>query len=155
MSHATPTARRRGVRVVATALAALAVTVLTLAPRRLVAPARGAFMQFLDGITAPLLVWIPYSEAERALNAVLFLPLGATLALLLSRRFWPLAILGGFALSAAVEHAQASIPGRVPDGEDLLWNTVGGALGVLVVTVVRVVLAALTRPRQRGSVTRT
>ncbi|GAA3210499.1 VanZ family protein [Microbacterium terregens] len=154
MSHATAPARR-GIRILAAALAAVAVTVLTLAPRWIVAPARGAFMQFMGDLTAPLLLWIPYGQAERVLNTLLFLPLGATIALLLSRRVWPVAILAGFVLSTAVEYAQASIPGRVPDADDVLWNTVGGAIGVLAVTIPRIILAAVTRRRQRGRVIRT
>ena len=111
MTDITPTTRGRGIRLLVAAVAAVVITALTLAPRALVAPARGAFMQFMDAATAPLLVWIPYGDAERLLNTMLFVPLGATIALLLGRRAWPLAILAGFALSAAVEYAQASIPG--------------------------------------------
>ena len=156
MTDITTTTRGRGIRLLAAAAAAVVITVLTLAPRALVAPARGAFMQFMYAATEPLLVWIPYGDAERALNTILFVPLGATIALLLGRRAWPVAILAGFALSAAVEYAQVSIPGRVPDPADVLWNTVGGAIGVIVVTVPRLVAAAIrARKRQRGRATRT
>ena len=73
-------------------------------------------------------------DAERLLNTLMFVPLGATIALLLHRRLWPLAILVGFAMSAAVEYAQPTIPGRVPDAADVFWNTVGAAIGVVLVT---------------------
>ena len=151
MTDITTTTRGRGIRLLAAAIAAVVITVLTLAPRALVAPVRGAFMQFMCSATEPLLVWIPYGDAERALNTILFVPLGATIALLLGRRAWPVAILAGFALSAAVEYAQVSIPGRVPDPADVLWNTVGGAIGVIVVTVPRLVAGAIrARKHQRG-----
>jgi hypothetical protein len=153
MSSAMPT-RRHGRRLFATVLTGAVITALTLAPRALVAPARGAFMQFMDAVTSPLLVGIPYGDAERLLNLILFVPLGATIALLLSRGAWPLAILAGWGLSTAVEYAQGSIPGRVSDVQDVVWNTLGAAIGVVVVTVPRLI-AATARSRQRGSETRT
>ena len=73
--------------------------------------------------------------------------LDATIALLLHRRAWPLAIVAGFGLSAAVEYAQASIPGRVPDLDDVVWNTLGAVVGVAVVTVPRIAGAAVVRHR--------
>lgn len=152
MSGSTNAARAGG-RAVAAIVAVAAMAVLTLGPRALVAPARGEFMQLMDAATAPLLVAIPYGDAERLLNTVMFVPLGATIALLLRMRVWPVAILAGFALSAAVEYAQASIPGRVPDPEDVLWNTLGAAIGVAVVTMARLV-AALVRRARRAHVSR-
>lgn len=147
------TTRRGGIRVLAALIAIAAVAALTLAPRWIVAPARGAFMRLMDAATEPLLLWIPYGEAERVLNTIMFVPLGVTIALLLTRRAWPLAILAGFALSAAVEYAQASIPGRVPDPEDIVWNTVGAAVGVALVTLPRLLSAAVRA--QRAKTTRT
>ena len=141
-------------RLLAALIAGAAVTTLTLAPRALVAPVRGAFMTLMDTATAPLRVWIPYDDAERLLNTILFVPLGATIALLLGGRAFPLAILACFALSAAVEYAQGSIPGRVPDMQDVLWNSLGAALGAVVITVPRLI-GALVRARHRGSETRT
>lgn len=88
------------------------------------------------------------------LNMVLFVPLGATLALLVGRRAFPVAVLAGFALSAAVEYAQASIPGRVPDVADVLWNSLGAATGAILIAVPRAV-GAFVRARHRGSATRT
>lgn len=144
---------RRRIRLFAVALAVAAVAALTLAPQRFVAPLRGAFMRLLDAV-APAIAWIPLDDAERVLNTILFVPLGVAIALLLSRRAWPLAILAAFALSAAVEYAQGSIPGRIPDPDDVLWNTVGGAIGVLAASAVRLV-AAIAHSRQEGRATRT
>ncbi|MFG6476952.1 VanZ family protein [Microbacterium sp. P06] len=139
------TTTTRSIRLLAAFLAVAAVALLTLAPRFVVAPARGHFMRLMDAVTAPLLAGIPYGDAERMLNAAMFVPLGATIALLLARRFWPVAIFAGFALSATVEYVQASIPGRVPDPNDVLWNTLGGAAGVIVVTAARWAIAAAQR----------
>ena len=140
-------ATTRSIRLLAAALAVGAVALLTLAPRSLVSPARGLFMRLMDAALAPLVDAIPYGDAERVLNALMFVPLGATIALLLHRRAWPLAIVAGFGLSAAVEYAQASIPGRVPDLDDVFWNTLGAVVGVAVVTVPRIAGAAVVRHR--------
>ncbi|MFB8145566.1 VanZ family protein [Microbacterium sp. NPDC056003] len=157
MSNVSPAARLRTARTIAAALAVTAVGVLTLAPRSLVAPARGAFLTAVEGASAPLLAGLLSGEAERVLNTILFVPLGATVALLLGRRWWPLAILTGSAVSACVEYAQRSIPGRVPDPADVLWNTVGAAIGVVVVAVGRLIggavrsLGEADRTRRPGS----
>jgi glycopeptide antibiotics resistance protein len=145
------TTRRTGIRFLVTGLVAAVITILTLAPPSIAAPARRAFMQVAVAVAEPVVRWIPAGDSEKVLNPLLFVPLGATIALLLSRRLWPIAILAGFALSASVEYAQASIPGRVPDPADVLWNTVGGAIGVLLVTVPRLIGAAVLRARRRSS----
>jgi glycopeptide antibiotics resistance protein len=135
------------------ALALLFVAGLTLAPQMFVGPARAAFLDWANAVEIPPFAGAAYPQAERLMNTALFVPLGAAVALILPRRVWPLALLAGLGVSAVVEYAQASIPGRIPDPADVLWNTVGGALGVIAVTVVRAVAGAV-RP-QRGSVTRT
>ena len=160
MSH---TARGRSHALVGIVLAGGIVAALTLAPQRIVGPLRGAFLRLVDA-AAPAIAWMPADDAEVLLNTLLFVPLGAALALALGRRAWPLAILAGLAISSAVEFAQRSISGRVPDPNDVLWNTVGAAVGVIAVVILRLAAprrpaAARARPaarrRHRGSVTRT
>ncbi len=141
------------VRSLFAALALAAVAGLTLAPRMIVGPARRAFLDWADATTLPLFGGVAYAEAERLLNTVMFVPLGVALALLLPLRGWPLAVAAGFVVSVAVEYLQAGIPGRVPDPPDVLWNTVGGAVGVGAVALVRAL--AVAARAQRGSVTRT
>ena len=159
MSRNTLTPHRVG-GAIASALAIIAVLALTLGPGGIVAPVRGAFERVLDTAAAPLLQGLPYGDA-RLLNAVLFIPLGATVAIVMGRRRWILAVLFGFAVSAAVEYAQRAIPGRVPDPEDVFWNTLGAAIGVLAVVLVRLIAGVGSRGPQdatgavTGSVTRT
>lgn len=149
------TTRVRGIRILAAVVAVTAVAALTLGPRAIIAPARSAFLEVTAVVTSPLLAMLPDARPDQVLNAILFVPLGAAIALLLPRWAWWIAPLGALALSAVVEHAQASIPGRVPDVDDLLWNGVGGAIGVILVTVPRLAADAVRRAAQRGSVTRT
>jgi glycopeptide antibiotics resistance protein len=139
----------RSIRSLAAVFAVGTVAVLTLAPRTIVAPARARFMHVLDTLLSPVLASVSFGDAERTLNTLMFVPLGATLALLLSRRLWPLAMLAGLALSAGVEYAQAFIPGRVPDPNDVLWNTVGAAAGAAVVALCRYASAAIRAAGRR------
>ena len=145
MTDTTPTRRRRRIRAFAALIVLAVVAGLTLAPPSIAAPARRMFVQAMVAIAEPIVLWIPGGLTERTLNTLLFVPLGATVALLLRRRLWPLAIFAGFALSTTVEFAQTSIPGRVPDPSDVLWNTVGAAIGVALVAVPRLIAARTRR----------
>ncbi|WP_194410817.1 VanZ family protein [Microbacterium cremeum] len=145
------TPRGSGIRVFAAAIVLAVVVGLTLAPPWIAAPVRRLFVQAMTALAEPLVLWIPGGLTERSLNTLLFVPLGATVALLLSRRRWPVAIFAGFALSATVEFVQDSIPGRVPDPADVLWNTVGAAIGVLLVTLPRALVAVVRRAGQRAA----
>lgn len=143
-------ARPRGFRFFAAALALAAVAALTLGPRAVVAPARGVFLRATEELAAPVRAMLPQASTDQILNALLFVPLGAALALLLPRGMWWLAIVLGGALSACVEFLQESIPGRVPDADDVLWNTLGCAIGVIVVAVPRLIAALLRGAARRA-----
>src|SRR6266849_4335060 len=66
--------------------------------------------------------------ADGVLNAALFLPLGAALSVAGWRPRRTIAL--GALLSCGVEAAQFVIPGRDPSLSDVLFNTLGAALGV-------------------------
>ena len=86
--------------------------------------------------------FLTYDVIETAANVVLFVPLGALLALVLTRRA-PLVL--GIALLAtvAIELAQAVLlPERTPSLRDILANLCGAAVGLGVVLLAR-------RPRRR------
>ncbi|WP_134767356.1 VanZ family protein [Nocardioides sp. 1609] len=78
------------------------------------------------------LSWLTYDRAELLANIALFVPVGVFLLLLVGTRFWWVAGIGGFLMTSAIETAQRSIPGRVPDERDLLANTVGALVGIAV-----------------------
>ncbi|WP_295032323.1 VanZ family protein [uncultured Microbacterium sp.] len=74
-----------------------------------------------------------YAVLEFSANIVLFAPLGVLLALA-----WPRASAGaliavGGASSVAIELAQLAIPGRFSTLSDVIANTLGTAVGVLVI----------------------
>jgi len=78
------------------------------------------------GISAHLLI-------DLAGNVVVFVPLGAALALALSDRPMKhqllLATLGGAAFSLCIELLQTAVPTRVTALDDWLLNTAGAAVG--------------------------
>ncbi|MCU1477950.1 MAG: VanZ family protein [Subtercola sp.] len=76
--------------------------------------------------------WITYDRLEFCANIAMFFPIGLFLLLLFGRRRWWLAILVGFLMTVSIETAQLFIPGRVSDVRDVVSNTAGATLGVLV-----------------------
>lgn len=130
----------------AAALAAIAFAVgLTLAPRGIVAPARDLFMRGLDAFLSSFVGPLHFGDLERTLNALMFLPLGAAIAIVLPRRLWIAAPLTGFVVSIGVEMMQAQIPGRVSDPNDVLWNTLGALAGASLAFAARVVIGGRRR----------
>lgn len=87
-------------------------------------------------------------ELEFLANIALFVPVGMFLLLLVGTRLWWVAVAASFAMSSFIEIAQRVIPGRVPDDQDVLANTIGAAIGVVVALVVTLP-AALRRRRHR------
>ena len=75
---------------------------------------------------------------EFLLNVALFVPLGATLALLAPKVQWWLWGLAGFLASSAVEGLQLMLlDGRTATVRDIAANTLGLAAGALLVTAAR------------------
>ena len=85
--------------------------------------------------------FVDYGFIEFAANIVFFIPVGFLGGLLFSHHFWWLAILGGSALSVAIELAQgAFLPGRVSSAADVVANTAGTVVGCLVAVAVRLLI---------------
>jgi VanZ family protein len=100
-------------------------------------PARGPnelqlvpLIRIVRGFTPPL---DPAVVTNAIGNIVLFLPLGAVLCLLGLRR--RTIVLTAFCLSAAIETTQLFIPGRTTSSDDVLCNTLGAAVGLLLVSL--------------------
>ena len=94
------------------------------------------------------LAWLTDDRAELLANVALFVPVGLFLLLLVGTRFWWVAAGLAFVLTSAIETAQRSIPGRVPDERDIFANTVGALIGIAV-GVVLTLPATLRRHRRR------
>lgn len=85
----------------------------------------------LNPVTARLSV----ERVEFLANIGLFVPVGVFVLLLFGSRLWWVAIAGGIALTSAIETAQRSIPGRVSDPRDVLANSAGAVIGVVLALV--------------------
>lgn len=108
---------------------------------------------------------VDYEVADAVMNVLVFLPLGMLLPLLLARPSWWRVVLTAAAFSLAIEVTQYVTShllggGHVADASDLLFNVVGGALGLGLFTVLCRVPALdaffdrfrwTTAPRPRGS----
>ncbi|MFJ4158299.1 VanZ family protein [Microbacterium testaceum] len=115
-----------------------AVIALTLAPRAIAWPARTLVLDALDHLPPSWSAVVFGAGADVALNVAFFVPLGAAVALLLPLRWAPASVALCALVSFAVEMLQAGIPGRVPDADDVLSNTIGAAIGTVVVIAMRV-----------------
>ena len=124
-------------RILAATVVLFAVMGLTLAPRSLAWPARTVALDALSLLPTRWNEFLVGGDVDRALNVAIFVPLGAAVALVLPLRWAPASVLLGAAASCAVEMAQSVIPGRVPDADDIVANTLGALLGTVVVIVVR------------------
>lgn len=92
--------------------------------------------------------WLDFNRLEFLANIGLFVPVGMFLLLLFGTRQWWLAGAASFALTLFIETVQRDIPGRVSDPRDVLANTAGGLIGVVVATVLTLP-ATIARSRQR------
>ncbi|KQX06608.1 MULTISPECIES: VanZ family protein [unclassified Leifsonia] len=76
--------------------------------------------------------WITFDRVEAAANVVMFVPVGLFFVLLFGRRLWFVAIIAGALFSVGIEYFQLEfLPSRVADVRDVLTNTAGTILGVL------------------------
>lgn len=86
---------------------------------------------------------LPYAQVfaatEFVANVAMFVPFGLLVPLAvgsLRARVCVLTLAAGFVLSLMIEVAQLAIPGRVSDPRDLVANTLGASLGVILLTAV-------------------
>ncbi|GEA89829.1 VanZ family protein [Cellulomonas cellasea] len=81
---------------------------------------------------------VTYAGVEAGANVVMFGPFGVLVGLLVrrTRAWWARVVAGGLLLSAGIETAQLLfLPTRVPTVQDVVMNTLGAALGVVVLVV--------------------
>lgn len=83
---------------------------------------------------------VTYALVEALANVAMFVPYGVLAGLLL-RRWW-VALLAGAATSAAIELSQLLfLPSRVPSLQDVAMNTLGTAVGLLLLSAARWIAA--------------
>lgn len=100
-----------------------------------------------SGLLQRLEEWLPgsYDVLESTSNVALFVPLGVLVALQLPRRMRWAGVPIGAAVSLGIEMLQAELlPDRVATPSDVVANTIGTVVGVLLVALVG------RRRRRRG-----
>jgi glycopeptide antibiotics resistance protein len=144
--------RRHPVLSTLTLLYLLVVAWVTLGPEPYDEQSSGVLWQFLDFFARhDATDWITFSRVEFTANVLMFVPLGLFLVLLFGRRQWWLAVLLGSAISVAIELSQgAFLPTRVSDLGDVIANSSGALIGVVVGTIVMTVSDLRRRRRGRG-----
>lgn len=93
--------------------------------------------------------WLTYDRAEFLANIALFVPVGMFLLLLVGTRLWWVAGLLAFVMTSVVETAQQAIPGRVADQRDIVANSTGAMIGIVVALVLTYPAARRRAARRR------
>ena len=87
--------------------------------------------------------FIDYGFIESFSNMVLFVPVGFLFGMMVPLRWWPVALLLGPALSAGIELAQRFLlEARYATVNDVIANSIGATIGVLLAVFVRAVVKA-------------
>ena len=135
--------RRHPLLSVLTLMYLAAVAWITLGPQPQVASKNSIVMQVLRVLWEhPATEWITYNGVEFSANIAMFVPIGLFFLLLFGRSRWWLAMGIPFLMTLGIETAQIWVPGRVSDIRDVISNTLGAMVGVLVGL-------ALTAPKAR------
>jgi hypothetical protein len=87
-----------------------------------------------------------YAALEFSANILFFVPIGILICLLLPRRLQLLAIPLGALISGSIELSQLLLlPARFASWHDILANTIGTIVGVVIVVIIRGIRAARGR----------
>src|SRR5262245_25939436 len=123
---------------------------LTLTPEP-IGPDQQQFIQrVLDGLhRRGYAETLDYSQLEFLANVALFVPIGVFLLLLFGAGGWWLAAIGSFAMTAVIETLQQGIPGRVSDDRDLMANTIGALIGIVIALLLTLPATLRRRDRKR------
>ena len=101
-----------------------------------------------DELNATGLGWVTYTQLESFANVMLFVPFGLLIALLSPTRWWGAVIVGLILVAICIELGQAVfLPGRVASMGDVLANSTGGVVGVILAAIIRGLAGATRRAR--------
>ncbi len=99
----------------------------------------------------PSTAWITYERVEFGANVAMFVPLGVFALLWFGVRGWWTAPVLGLLVSGAIEATQLLfLPSRYPDVRDLIANTGGAVVGMLIMLLLAFLLAPAPPRRAAG-----
>lgn len=94
--------------------------------------------------------WFGYTELEFSMNIVMFVPLGFFLTLVFAARWQWAALILLPLISVAIEGSQLLfLAGRYATVNDVIANSVGGWIGMIVAVVLRLIVHARDRALTR------
>ncbi|MFT4259258.1 VanZ family protein [Microbacterium sp.] len=103
-------------------------------------------LKALHNIGVP--TWFGYDTLEFTANIAMFVPLGFLLGLALARKAWWVALFLIPAFSGCIEYVQGiALDQRVSTLFDVLANTIGGYIGLLLAMVLRAMIDARDRTK--------
>ena len=111
------------------------VAVVTLRPAPPDDATLGLARRVIDGLRDAGLP-VTFEGVEAAANVAMFVPFGVLVGLLLRRPWWVVVLLGA-ATSGLIETVQVWLPTRYSTLQDVVMNTLGAAVGVLGLRLVR------------------
>lgn len=98
--------------------------------------------------------WLTFDVVESLANAAMFVPFGFFLALFFPRRLWILSVALCVLASYGIESFQgAYLSTRVEDMGDVVHNGLGGLIGAVVATLMRMIAAPRRRRDRRRLLT--
>jgi len=85
--------------------------------------------------------WFGYNKLEFSANVGMFVPLGFLVALILPQKLWWLSLIVCPGMSVAIELVQGAVlDARVSSAQDVLANSLGALLGILVALAIRAIV---------------
>lgn len=94
--------------------------------------------------------WLTYQRIEFLGNVLMFVPVGMFFLLLFGRRLWFVSVFAGVALTCVIEFVQRFMPDRVSDLSDIIANSVGTLVGVLIALILTAARARRMRNYERA-----
>ncbi|WP_405216952.1 VanZ family protein [Agrococcus sp. Ld7] len=152
--HATaPSAPLRRVGAIGMLVALPVVGVLTLWPTHWLLRAKPRVVRGIEWFhSRELLQWVYWTRLEVLANVAMFVPLALLLTFLLGARRWWIALSLCVATTIGIELVQhVLLPGRVASVKDVVANTAGALIGVVLAVACEALMrASRRRSAQRG-----
>lgn len=102
----------------------------------LVAGLTSAILIFTRGV--PWLHWLQYNQLEALANVFLYIPLGVFLVIFFPRlKLWQLSFIPALVSLLAEGSQRLLLPDRYATLNDVLCNTLGGVLGIVIAASIR------------------
>ncbi|MCH1884312.1 VanZ family protein [Agrococcus sp. ARC_14] len=140
----------RALGVIGLLLALPVVALLTLWPSHLLLRVKPRVLSGLEWLHArEMFEWLYWTRLEVLANVAMFVPLALLLAFVLGARRWWVALGLSVAATVGIELTQHFMPGRVASVQDIVANSLGAVIGVVLAVSIEGVVRAARRRSHR------